>query len=589
MLRKKHAVLLFCLILLMGTGIPITKANAAGASVKIGTDNLNIRGGPGLSYPIVAKAKKGELYPMLAEEKDWIEIQLGNGQKGWVANWLVSKANSQQNSTPNIQSTNTSAIVTTDGLRVRKGPNTSFQVIGTIQKGKSFSILTVNGNWIQLKTPYGDGWVSRDYVRIQDNSANSEAANGQHGKITANSLNIRTSPSLNGNVIGKLHAGETVKIISQNREWTEISHSGKRAWISSQYVQIEKNHSESPIHVQNPGQSSVSGNMGIVTATSLTVRNTGSLNGKAIGSVSKGQGFKILEEVNNWVKVEYKPGSFGWIAGWYLDQSNVKSSAPTEQTVKGSSVKIIHDGTNIRKSPNAQSQVVQRANQGESFNILSVQKDWYEIRLSNGESGFVAGWIVSVNGSAPQIEKLGSGMHLKNKKIVLDPGHGGRDNGTTGAGGTLEKTLTLRTAQVLYDKLKASGANVILTRNNDTYIPLSSRVYTSHYHNADAFISIHYDSNPDRSVKGMTTYYFHSYQKNLAADVHYSVTSKTNLKDRSYRFGDYYVLRENKRSAILLELGYLSNPAEEMLLTTGQYQESVATGIFQGLAKHFTN
>ena len=300
-----------------------------------------------------------------------------------------------------------------------------------------------------------------------------------------------------------------------------------------------------------------------------------------------GQTFTILEEANNWVKIEFKKGSYGWVANWYLEKPNHKGTESSKQAVQESTITILHNGSNIRKSADPSSAIVERADQGATYDVISIQNDWYEVRLGNGKSGFIAGWIVSVNGSAPVVEKPGPKTSLKNKKIVIDPGHGGRDNGTTGASGTIEKTVTLKTAKLLYDKLKAAGANVILTRNTDTYIPLSSRVYTAQYHNADAFISIHYDSIADRSVRGMTTYYYHTYQKDLAADVHSSVASNSSLKNRDYRFGDYYVLRENNKNAILLELGYLSNPAEEMIVTSGQYQEMVTTGIYQGLAKHF--
>lgn len=591
--RRKKVIVLLCLILLIGVTAPLKTTISAGQSLKIGSDNVNIRKGPGLSYPVIAKVKKGEHYPYFSEKEDWIEIQLYDGSKGWVANWLVHKENSQQKNTSIKPAKNTNATVSEDGLRVRKGPDTSFQVIGTIQKGQSFAVVSVSGNWTQLKTPFGDGWVSSEFVQVDKPSTKNESVSKVtdeiSGQITADSLNIRNTPSLESNIIGKLHAGDTVKIISQNSEWTEISYSGQKAWISSQFVQVEKINSNDSHNGQASTSTPGSGKVGIVTATSLTVRNTGSLNGKAIASVSKGQSFKILEEVNNWAKIEYKKGSFGWIANWYLNSTGTDTPVSTDNVAKDSSVTILHDGSNIRKSADTQSQVVQRANQGDSFNIISVQNDWYEIRLTNGETGFVAGWIVSVNGSAPPVEKTGSDKHIKNKKIVIDPGHGGRDNGTTGASGTIEKTLTLRTAQLLYDKLTAAGADVTLTRSNDTYIPLSSRVYAAHYQNADAFISLHYDSINDRSIRGMTTYYYHPYQKNLANNIHSSAVPMTNLKDRSYRQGDYYVLRENKGNAVLMELGYLSNPAEEMLVTSSHFQEAVTSGISQGLVRYFKN
>lgn len=585
---KKQILLFFCTVLFIGLATPPSAAKAVNQIVTVGTDSLNIRKGPGLSYPIVAKAKKGEKYPSLSEKNDWIEVQLGNGVRGWVANWLVTKENTigSNNSSEKLEK-NKTAIISTDGLRIRKGPGTSFPVIGTVSKGEAYTVHSTNGNWVNLQTPFGNGWVSNDFIQIQTSSKAISAEGKLNGSITVNSLNVRSSPSLNSSIIGKLSLGENVKVLSQTSEWTEISFSGTKAWISSQYIQMDMAASNSPDPEKQQSNSTSSGKTVKVTATSLTVRDTASLSGKAIGSVQQNETYQMIEEANNWTKIEYEKGLFGWVASWYLDKSETAQPVVNEQKVKDSSLTIIHDGSNIRKSANTQSEVVHRANQGEIFDIISIQNDWYEIRLANGTSGYIAGWIVSVNGSAPMIEKPGSELNLKNKKIVIDPGHGGRDNGTTGARGTLEKTLTLQTAQGLYEKLKSTGANVILTRNNDTYIPLSSRVYTSHYHNADAFISIHYDSMLDRSVHGMTTYYYHSYQKNLAASVHSSITSKTNLKDRGYRFGDYYVLRENKRNAILVELGYLSNPTEEILVSSGQFQDSVTTGIYQGLARYF--
>ncbi|WP_419393659.1 SH3 domain-containing protein [Cytobacillus praedii] len=586
--KKKKVILFFCLILLIGMlPVHLLPTSAAGQNVKIGIDRLNIREGPGLSYPVVEQVNKGESYPYLSEKKDWIEIQLKDGKRGWAADWLVSLESSKTSSTSVSQSKNNHATITADGLRVRKGPGTKYQVIGTISKGENYKVLAADGDWIQLETSNGAGWVSSEFVQFKSKPVNNTNSKTMNGKITSNSLNIRSEPSRNSSIIGKLNAGDRVKILSQKNGWTEISHSGKRVWISSQYVEVDEGNTEVKEHTPVPSSKANKSGTGTVTATTLTVRNTGSLNGKAIGSVSMGQTFTILEEANNWVKIEFKKGSYGWVANWYLEKPNHKGTESSKQAVQESTITILHNGSNIRKSADPSSAIVERADQGATYDVISIQNDWYEVRLGNGKSGFIAGWIVSVNGSAPVVEKPGPKTSLKNKKIVIDPGHGGRDNGTTGASGTIEKTVTLKTAKLLYDKLKAAGANVILTRNTDTYIPLSSRVYTAQYHNADAFISIHYDSIADRSVRGMTTYYYHSYQKDLAADVHSSVASNSSLKNRDYRFGDYYVLRENNKNAILLELGYLSNPAEEMIVTSGQYQEMVTTGIYQGLAKHF--
>jgi N-acetylmuramoyl-L-alanine amidase len=309
------------------------------------------------------------------------------------------------------------------------------------------------------------------------------------------------------------------------------------------------------------------------------------LNSPILGNVTQGQSFPILAENNNWVKIEYKKGSYGWVAGWYLDKNTPNSSA--EHAVKDSNVTILQDGTNIRKAPNVQADVVQRANEGDTFAVKGLANEWYEIKLKNGSNGYVAGWMVSINGTAPRIEKNGVESYLKNKTIVIDPGHGGEDNGTTGASGTHEKNLTIRTAKLLYDKLKAAGANVYLTRNNDTYIPLPSRVSIARSFKADAFISLHYDSSTDRSTRGMTGFYYHTFQKPLAEYLYTSTVNQTRLKNRGVQFGDFHVIRENSQKATLIELGYLSNPEEEMTVNSGQFQENAATGLYNGLARFF--
>lgn len=586
-MQRKVAILIASAALFFGAFAPQPKILASSGYVTITADQLNVRQGPGLSFPVVKQVKNGDNYPILSEEGQWFKIDLKNGQKGWVANWFAEKKKPAEPQKSNLVSA-TSGTANSDGLRVRKGPGTSFRIVSSLKKGQKVNVLESNENWLRISGTFGEGWVSREYIDLQqsskENDQGSEKAKETTGIITADLLNVRNIPSTSGKLLGKLSQGSRVKIYSQQKEWVEISFSNSKAWVTSEFIEI-----------QDDGQPKESGStekpigsvIGTVTATSLNVRESSALNARIIGSVTKGQRYRIVEEVNNWSKIELKPGQYGWIAGWYLDKSVQESPSPEEQDVKGSAVTVLQSGTNIRKSPNLQSDVILRANKGQIYEIKSIRSNWYEIKLTNGSSGFIAGWLVSVSGSAPRIEKPGAEAHLKNKTIVLDPGHGGEDSGTIGTKGTLEKDLTIRTVMLLFDKLKAAGANVILTRNNDTYISLRSRVSTSHYHAADAFVSIHYDSNTNRSVRGSTGYYYHDYQKPLAEDLYSTLSQQTGLKNRGVRFGDYHVLRENKQRAVLLELGYLSNPEDEMLVNSGQFQETASTGIYNGLARFF--
>ncbi|MEH7887162.1 SH3 domain-containing protein [Bacillus sp. JJ1609] len=587
--KSKMVPVILCLMLIFGSLPALETVKADNERLTITATSLNVRQGPGLSYPVAGSVKKGEKYSIVKQEGDWIQISLGRSKKGWVAEWFTAM---ESNVLPAVTQspTGTTGSVTANGLRVRKGPGTEFQIIGSLNSGQAVEIMNSNDKWTEVRTSSIQGWVAKEFIiTIKDSKETGTPANNEKAKtkgvVTADSLNVREKPSTNAKTIGSLKRGAEVSIFSQSNGWAEITYSEKKAWVSDQFLKVNQNTSSDKKQPSSPA----SQYSGTVTASQLYVRDSNALDGKVIGTITQGQSFQIIEEVNNWVKIEYKAGETGWAAGWFFQKTKNGPVITPNQPVKNSRVNILHDGTNIRKGASTGSSVISRANQGDSFEVISAKNDWYEISLSNGLTGFVAGWIVSIQGNSGQIEKPGAEMHTKNRTIVIDPGHGGRDNGTTGVRGTLEKSLTLKTAQLVYDKLKASGTNVIMTRNNDSYISLGSRVSTAHYQNADAFISLHFDSTNDRSVRGMTTYYYNSIQKPLGEQIHSSVISKTMLKDRGTRFGDYHVIRENRQKAILVELGYLSNPAEEMLVNTSQYQQAVANGIFDGLARYFKN
>lgn len=571
---KRFSLFLLCFTLFFGAFLPLDTGIAANGTITIAGDNVNVRKGPSLSYPLVKQVKKGERFTIVKEKDDWIEIELSSGKNGWVANWLVTKTSSGSS---NGSSNKNAAEANTDQLRVRSGPGTSFRIIGYLNKGQAVTIQEENETWLKISASFGEGWVARQYIDFKTSRTESkeEIKAADKGVIT-DLLNVRKEPSTSGTILGKISKGTAITIYSKKNNWLEINYKNQKGWVSADYVQIG---AKTEGNITNP-----TGTIGTVTASNLNVRKDNSQNSSIIGSISKGESYTILEEVNNWVKIEFQPGKFGWAASWYFNRDKTTSAKPAN---KESKVTVLHNGTNIRKSATVQSDVVLRANEGETYPVKSISNDWYEIALPNGSSGFIAGWIVAANDSGKRIEKQGADDSLQTKTIVIDPGHGGVDDGASGRGGTIEKELTLRTAKLLYDKLKAAGANVFLTRSNDSFVALPSRVRAASIHGADAFISLHYDSNLDRSVRGMTGYYYHSYQKSLATYVFNATNAQTRLKSRGVRSGDFHVIRENPQKAVLMELGYLSNSAEEMTLKSSQFQENAATGLYNGLALYF--
>lgn len=174
--------------------------------------------------------------------------------------------------------------------------------------------------------------------------------------------------------------------------------------------------------------------------------------------------------------------------------------------------------------------------------------------------------------------------------IVLDAGHGGKDEGATGYSGVLEKDINLLTAKLLSNKLEKYGAKVFLTRKDDIFLPLSKRIKFTTKKDADLFISIHYNSSPSSTPKGITTFYYENQMdKLMATKIHNHILSAVNITDRGVLFGDYHVLRENSVPSVLLELGFISNKEEEQHISSSSFQNKISTAITEAIIDFVQN
>ncbi|WP_243290663.1 SH3 domain-containing protein [Bacillus sp. FJAT-47783] len=571
MSNKLFWIPLISFFLLFGTFAPSMKpVTAETKTATVLGDSVNIRTGPGLSYSVKASAKYGETYPIIGSKGGWVKLQLKNGSSGWIAGWLVSQKT--------IQASNDSlgevkSVAT--GLRVRTGPGTSFSISGYFPKGEKAKAIEKQANWVKISYRGSTGWVYSKYITFTNkapSNPSSPASSVKSGTVLATTLNVRTGPTTSAAIIGKLYKSEKVTIVSKKGDWYQIKFNNKTAWVHGDFVQTSTS--------SNNSSDSQSKKTGIVTASTLNVRDKGSLQGKIIGAVKKGTKVSIVQEMNNWYQIKFGGNKTGWVAGWYV---NIKE----QETSTTDTVTLLYNGTNLRSGPSTSYKVIARGNKGDKFRVVKKEGRWYKIKLRNGQQAFVAGWIVTT-GNISQDHDNQKKQSLSNKKIVIDPGHGGYDSGAIGARGTLEKHVTLKTAKLAYNKLKANGANVTLTRSDDTYISLNSRVYTSNRQKADAFISIHYDSSIYTSATGHTAYYYSSSKdKSLAQSINQQLVKRTNLRNRGVRYGNYHVLRENRHPSTLLELGFLSNPSEEWTVNTSVFQEQASQAIYNGLVNYF--
>ncbi|WP_160031651.1 N-acetylmuramoyl-L-alanine amidase family protein [Paenibacillus sp. An7] len=175
------------------------------------------------------------------------------------------------------------------------------------------------------------------------------------------------------------------------------------------------------------------------------------------------------------------------------------------------------------------------------------------------------------------------------KTVVIDPGHGGSDPGTIGITNTYEKdfnlALSLKVEALLQSEPEIS---VVMTRDEDVYPTRTERVALANQLKADLYISIHGNSvlsSPQAS--GTETYYYQrSSSKDLASDIHKHLVKALGFKDRGVKEGNYQVIRETTMAAALLEIGFLSNPQEEVALFTEAVQDKAAQAIVDGIKEY---
>jgi N-acetylmuramoyl-L-alanine amidase len=211
---------------------------------------------------------------------------------------------------------------------------------------------------------------------------------------------------------------------------------------------------------------------------------------------------------------------------------------------------------------------------------------------------------------------------------VLDPGHGGHDAGTHGPSGLTEKDLVLdisqRLAALLEERL---GSDVVLTRNDDTYVPLEGRTKIANEHKADLFLSIHANSSPVKSVTGVETYYLNFTTSRAALDVAarenapaessifdlkdvlekialkdkidesrefasrlqtslFTLTKASATKNRGIKKAPFVVLIGAQMPSVLAEIGFLTNANDEALMRKNEHRQKIAEALYKGIAAY---
>ena len=397
---------------------------------------------------------------------------------------------------------------------------------------------------------------------------------------TTDGLNIRKSKdsSSSANIVGTVNTGGKLSVYAVEGDWLKVTYKGAYAYIYKTYAQFLDADGNALGNVQKQ-----------VTATqNLNVYVKPTSSSKVITSVNSKTKLPVYKTVSGYhlTVVNGLPGYI--VANSTEDVEGEKPSTPdpnpTPPTVTGNLLgRATVDNLNIRTEANSTSTIVSKLKKGEYVQVNSINGYWAQV-THNGQKGYVhKSYLKLLNQS---------GNALKDRIIIIDPGHGGKDPGTV-VGSNSEKAITLKVSTLVKQKLEAAGAKVLMTRTGDTYPSLQDRVDFTNANYGEIFVSVHVNSAANTSAQGTETYYaistgdMHQEDVDLATFVNNQIVNNLKMKNRGVKEQQYYVIRNMVIPSILVELGFLTNSEDRAKMTDDQYAELFAESIFKGISQYY--
>ncbi|PWX05531.1 cell surface protein [Clostridium perfringens] len=307
-------------------------------------------------------------------------------------------------------------IISSEDLGLRKGADSSHEIITSIPRGARVNIIDkVSDNW--YKVGYKDfvGYVEAKDIRVLGDNLNQDNV----GLISANQLNVRTSPNENGQVIGTLHKNDKVNVLDKSIDgWYKIDFNGRRAYVSSKYVNLIS-------YKNNEVKTEVKKGTGKVNInTALNVRQASTTNSRIIGSLKGGEKVNIISESNGFYKIEFN-NSYGYVYSKYISKDGDCEKVQVVKQEEVKKEKVDESKKEAKATPKAEPVVlaVRSLNKTGIVNVSSSLNVRNEASTSSKVIGSLSGntkvTIIGEEGAFYKIEYKGSHGYVA-KEYVKD-------------------------------------------------------------------------------------------------------------------------------------------------------------------------
>ena len=477
-------------------------------------------------------------------------------------------------------------------LNMRTGPGTQFERLATLAPSSKATLLhkTISGGdeWLLVSIESGlTGWVAGEYTnQSSGNVFEPDQKIDQKVTIEASSLNVRAGPHTSFTRVGRLPRGASVQAIYQENGWLMVLMEDNLAgWVAGWHTSADI---AEPLASQQPTSSNTPAN------DTLIMRMAPGWDEEEINPAE----MEILETEDNWAKVVLPNGQTGWVMGKGLPWSGYDGQVFTLLKVVTESGAL-----RLRSGPGLSHDITGRVNKGTHLLLLNEENGWGFVLSPDNTKGWVSMDYTQKKplplgkdraDSDPVFISWPGGTNnpLSRKKIVIDPGHGGRDPGATGKTGTREKDVALDTSLYLANILRELGAQVVLTRETDVYLTLQERVSIASRAGGDIFISVHANAHYNTFASGTETFYYpqnstSSQSYHLASCVQKELVDLLQLPDKGVKSGNFHVIRETPIPSILVELAFLSNAVDEALLKHEPLLEEATRSMAAGIVRYF--
>jgi len=396
---------------------------------------------------------------------------------------------------------------------------------------------------------------------------------------TTDGLNIRKSKDTSSaaNIVGTAHKGGILSVHAVEGDWLKVSNKGSFAYIYKTYTQFLDVDGNTLGNVQKQVTTTQNINLYVKPTTSSKVIST--VNSKVTLPVYKtvdGYYLTVVNDLPGYIVVNCTEDAL---------VENPTNPNPTPPSVSGDLLgRVTVDNLNIRQEANTTSTVVSKLKKGEYVQVNRINGYWAQVTYK-GQEGYI---------HKSYIKLLNQSDHpLKDRVIIIDPGHGGTDSGNT-FGTIYEKDVVLKVSKLVERKLAATGANVLMTRTDDVYPTLPDRVDFTNVNYGEIFVSIHANSVLNNTTaNGTETFYAMTAGDkqesiDLATFVNNQIVNDLKMRNRGVKNEQFYVIRNTIIPAILVELGFLTNSEDRAKLTDDHYIELFAESIYKGIVEYYS-